>query len=96
MHVWLATNDGVLTRGGATQMFMEAEIGSSSNGGNPDSCRTNSSTTDGQQSSRAPDTARTDGSSSGRAPKTPRVQVDEDGSPNHRSRKIRRSSGPEH
>ncbi|BDA50988.1 Protein-tyrosine-phosphatase MKP1 [Coccomyxa sp. Obi] len=77
------------------QMFMEAEIGSSSNGG-PDSCRTNSSTTDGQQSSRAPDTARTDGSSSGRAPKTPRVQVEEDGSPNHRSRKIRRSSGPEH
>lgn len=74
-------------------MFLEAEGGISS-GKASDSDITSSSAAEG--SSRAPDTARTDCSSSGRAPKTPRAQAEEAGSPNHRSRKIRRSSGPEH
>ena len=44
----------------------------------------------------APDTARTN-ESSGRAPKTPRTPADDDvGSPNQRSRKMRRAdSGPD-
>ena len=75
------------------QMFSEAESGISSARGS-DSDITSNSGADG--SCRAPDTARTDSSGSGRAPKTPRAQAEEAGSPNHRSRKMRRSSGPEH
>jgi hypothetical protein len=66
----------------ATQVFLEADSGSSSA---PDSCRTSSSA--------APDTARTvgsDGGGSARA-KTPRAHSAGCASPNHRSRKMRRS-----
>ena len=59
-----------------------------------DSARMGSRSGDG--ASQAPDTARTC-ESSGRAPKTPRTPADDDmGSPNQRSRKMRRAdSGPD-